>query len=145
MKNTAKKNNVDVNFADMTIEVSKAFYEKASKYGTDEFNTLLDVMKELPGFKVVIDKKTYNGLTIEKMEEYIVLVEKDNARLDEFHAIEDIAKARGAKYPILKKWFLATYPEYKTTDVDMTTTEKVVEIKKNNTQKAEENDSEKAA
>ena len=62
-------------------------------------------------------KKTYNKLTFSRMEEYIRTQFSDenilNAKLIEFGAIQKVAETKGAKYPLTKKWFLATYPSYK--------------------------------
>ena len=63
------------------------------------------------------DKKKYNGLTLPRMKEYIETQPNSKERLIEFAAIQKVAKAKGALYPLTKKWFLATFPEFKENNV----------------------------
>lgn len=63
------------------------------------------------------DKKKYNGLTLPRMEAYIKTQPNSEKRLKEFEAIQEVAKTKGAKYPLTKKWFLATFPEFKKNNV----------------------------
>ena len=51
------------------------------------------------------------------MREYIKTQPNSKARLIEFEAIQTVAEAKGAKYPLTKKWFLATFPEFKENEV----------------------------
>ena len=66
-------------------------------------------------------KKTYSKLTFGRMDEYIRTQFSDeetlNGKLIELEAIKNVAKAKGAMYPLTKKWFLAKYPEYKENSV----------------------------
>ena len=114
------KTNIKLNPAENTIIVSKTFYNKAITYGTPEYRVLHRVMKENPTFSIdfkTSDKKSYGGLSLAKMEEYILTQDNSQERLVEFKAVMATAKAKRAKYPLTKKWFLATYPEYKTSDI----------------------------
>ena len=107
-----KKSNIKVNVMEQTISVSKAFYKKACVYGTTEYKQLTDAQRNNPTFDVKFkeyDKKTYNGLTIAKMREYILTQDNSEDRLIEFEAVVTTAKAKGAQYPLTKKWFLAAY------------------------------------
>lgn len=112
--------NVTVNVIERTITISKAYYKKASIYGSSEYKELREVMSENATFKIVfktIDKKTYNGLNFERMAEYINTQPNSEANLKEFEAVMKVAEAKGSKYPLTKKWFLATFPEYKLNEV----------------------------
>ena len=51
------------------------------------------------------------------METYIKTQPNSKERLIEFAAIQKVAKAKGALYPLTKKWFLATFPEFKENNV----------------------------
>ena len=66
-------------------------------------------------------KKTYSKLTFDRMEEYIRTQFSDekelSAKLVEFAAIKKVAEAKGAKYPLTKKWFLAVYPAFKENEI----------------------------
>ena len=50
------------------------------------------------------------------MKEYILTQNRSVEKLLEFEAVKKVAEAKGAKYPITKKWFLNEYPEYKTNE-----------------------------
>ena len=61
-------------------------------------------------------KETYPGLTYEYMRDYIIL---HTAPEDELEAVAEFdeliliskCQAKGKRYPTIKKWFLAKYPE----------------------------------
>lgn len=116
--NAAK--NMYVDFIEQTIVISKAFSKKASVFGSEEYRALRAAKMENPTFEIVIktvDRKTYNGLSFERMAEYIETQPNSEQRLKEFEEVKRIAKAKGGKYPLTKKWFLDTYPEYKESDI----------------------------
>lgn len=78
-------------------------------------------MKDNPGF--VIEFKTTSGrhyrrLTFGSMKKYIECQPESELRLQEFAAVQSIAKIKGSSYPIVKKWFLDTYPAFKETTTD---------------------------
>lgn len=115
-----KKSNITVNRMENTIEVSKAFYNKACKYGTPEYEMLTEAAAQNPTFKIAFKenkKKTYTGLTLKRMKEYILTQPDSEKRLEEFKAIQLISEAKGAKYPLTKKWFLETFEDYKENEV----------------------------
>lgn len=112
------------NFVEKAIIGSKAAIERANKGLNPEYSELTAKLEAHPNFSVrekVINKKegkkTYSQLTFKRMEEYISLQDNSKARLVEFQAIMTVAAAKGAKYPLTKKWFLATYKEYKENNV----------------------------
>ena len=118
-----KKNNVFVNVENETLVVSKAFYKRACVFGTSEYYELRQARSENEGFTVgfkTSDKKTYHGLSFEKMAEYIKTQPNSEEHLMEFEVVKRIAEIKGSKYPLTKKWFLLTYPEYKENEVSKT-------------------------
>ena len=118
-----KKSNITINAIENTIIVSKSFYKKASTYGTSEYQELRKAMNENSGFAIsfkTIEKKTYNGLDFARMEAYIKTQPKSAERLAEFEEIKKVASAKGSLYPLTKKWFFETYPEYKTSEIKLT-------------------------
>ena len=120
------KTNITINAIEKTITVSKAFYNKDSKYGTNEYSELHSAIQENPEFKLAfktIEKKTYGGLTFEVMEAYIKTQKDSETTLKEFVAVKTIAEAKGSKYPLTKKWFLKTFPAFKVADVFKSETE----------------------
>ncbi len=111
-----KKTNINVDFEKNALVVSKAFYKKACAFGSKENVELRNAMEIYKGFSIefkVSDKKTYGGLTFERMADYIKTQADADARLLEFEAVKKIAKAKGAMYPLTKEWFFLTYPLFK--------------------------------
>ena len=111
-----KKSNITINAIENTITISKAFYKKASTYGSAEYKELRSAIKENPSAQIIFktfEKKTYGGLTFEKMMDYIKTQPDSEKMLIKFAAVQRIAKAKGSLYPLTKKWFLNAYPSYK--------------------------------
>lgn len=112
------------NFVNKTIIGTKSAINRANKGMKPEYDTLCEMLAAHPDFTVVekqikhkTDKKKYNGLTLPRMEAYIKTQPNSEKRLIEFKAIQKVAEAKGAKYPLTKKWFLATFPEFKENNV----------------------------
>ena len=74
-----------------------------------------------------LKKKAYNRLTIKKMEDYIGTQPDSENKLIEFKAVQKVAEARGAKYPLSKKWFLTNYPEFKENEISAEQTKALIE------------------
>lgn len=138
--NAAK--NMYVDFIDQTIVITKAFSKKASVFGSEEFKALRSAQMECPNFRIVVkeacDKKTYTGLNFMKMEKYIKTQPNSEQRLKEFAEVKRIAEAKGGKYPLTKKWFFETYPEYKESKIK--TDESGNDASASKTGEAEQND-----
>ena len=114
------KKHFSYNFTNKTLVGSKTSIARANKGLNPEYFELCTLLNEHPDFTVVeklINKKAnpkrYSDLSFKRMHDYISLFSNSKERLEEFYAVLSIAEARGAKYPLTKKWFLATYPEYK--------------------------------
>ena len=116
------------NFIEKTIIGSKAAIERANKGKNPEYAELSGMLAAHPDFTVRVKdiqkkegKKTYSKLTFDRMEEYIRTQFSDekelSAKLVEFAAIKKVAEAKGAKYPLTKKWFLAAYPAFKENEI----------------------------
>ena len=116
------------NFVEKAIIGSKAAIERANKGKNPEYAELSGMLAAHPDFTVRVKdiqkkegKKTYSKLTFDRMEEYIKTQFSDkavlNTKLVEFSAIQKVAEAKGAKYPLTKKWFLSTYPSFKENEV----------------------------
>ncbi|MCR5369262.1 MAG: hypothetical protein K6E83_00955 [Clostridium sp.] len=122
------KKNFQYDFEHKAIIGSKSAISRANKGMNPEYKELSSMLEAMPSFSVQIkyiqkkkDQKRYPKLTFEKMEDYIrtqASNEDDlNAKIIEFNAIKKVAEAKGAKYPLTKKWFLKTYPEYSEKEV----------------------------
>ena len=112
--------NVKIAREEKTIYVSKNFLINASQFGTPEFNELMDAKRNFPTFEVKEykikrnpGKQTYGNLTYEHMKEFIEAYETDDkqraAVLNEYEAVQVIAKTQKAAYVYVKKWFLGKY------------------------------------
>lgn len=111
-----------IDHANKTITITKAFQQKANKPGTKEFRELAQLHKAYPDYDIIrrtanVDKEkkqTHNGLTIDRMEKYIKVLEKDNqdAALKEFANAKEFYEGQRAYYGKMKAWFLKKYPNY---------------------------------
>lgn len=115
-----KKANVYVDVENSSLVISKAFHKRACMFGTSEYYELRQAKLENEEFSITIktrEKRTYHGLSFDTMAEYIKIHPKSEERLLEFEAVKRVAEIKGSKYPLTKKWFLMTYPEYKENEV----------------------------
>ncbi len=121
-----KKSNITINPIENTITISKAFYKKASAFGSAEYEALRSAILDNPTAKIVfktIEKKTYKALTFKIMEDYIRMQPDSDKMLVKFAAVKRIAKAKNSLYPYTKHWFLKTFPAFKENEVSEAETE----------------------
>lgn len=101
-----------VQFCTKTIEVTKTFAEKAAHFGSQEYDLMREVLRDLPDYQVVVKatitpRQTYiKGLTYEYMENYISKFDEDGSAMNEFQYLR-----QGYNYAAVKKWFLMKFPE----------------------------------
>ena len=114
----------EFNFVAKTIEGSKSAISRANKGMNPEFKELCEMIKAQPTFTITVKvinqkegKEKYHDLTFERMKLYISLQTDAEKKLAEFEAIKKVAKAKGAMYPLTKKWFINTYKNYKESDI----------------------------
>ena len=117
------KNTLTLNHEKRTIIMDRTFAKYAENTMSDEYAHLQRVRKDYPNYTVIQrqikrnpNKKTYNGLTYEYMEDYIMThgsVETIKKNLNEFHEMRLISECHGQafRYPVIKSWFLDKYPE----------------------------------
>ena len=115
------------NLFESKIEMTKAEAKNAGKIGTDEYNTLMQLMQSFPTFTIEIKapakrKTEFKGLDYKFMLNYISKCNRDDKAeiLNQFNTLTAQAKKNGeenseymeaASYLDVKKWFLATFPE----------------------------------
>ena len=114
---------IRVNHAERKIELNKEYFRRIQNPRSEEYETLQMVRKDYPRYEVCLytikknpNKKTYKGLNYEYMETYILTHEPKETKavvLDEFYNMRQIAECHKASYgyAVIKKWFLAKYPE----------------------------------
>ena len=120
-----EKSKVKVLHAESCIEVNTTFAKMMTDPRSDEYKLLQELRRDYPDFRVTrrqINKNTsqehYKGLTYEYMEWYIIKYgpkekESKEALLAEFELQKDIAgcHSRSKRYPVVKNWFFAKFPE----------------------------------
>ena len=117
------KNTLKINHTDRTIIMDRTFAKYAENTMSEEYAHLQQVRRDYPSYTVIqrqikrnSEKKTYNGLTYEYMEDYIMThgtPERIQKQLQEFHEMRLSSECHGKafRYPVIKSWFLAQYPE----------------------------------
>lgn len=116
-----KKNvrpNIVLDFEKKTITVTKEFYKKAREYESPEYNSMMRVCREYADYALIVysikkkeDKESYRGLTYQYMEEYIRAHNNADTNMAIFNELKFQAKCHSIRFPVIKKWFLDTYPE----------------------------------
>ena len=117
------KNVIRVDFAKKRIVMDRAFAKNCTDPTSDEYAQLQRVRQDYPNFTVSTrtckpnpEKESYRGLTYDYMEHYIITHEKGEKVLevlDEYNELRLISEchSRSRRYPVIKRWFLAKYPE----------------------------------
>lgn len=127
---------MNANLMTKKIEMTKTEAKAAGKPNTAEYNTLLELMKNFPGFQIEIVKSAakkvdrFKVLDYDYMEAYIMSHSKEieieleeNKKetkpiLEVFYELRGLDKdgkkigmAAAASYGEIKMWFLTQYPE----------------------------------
>ena len=113
---------MNANLMTKKIEMTKTEAKNAGKPNTDEYITLLELMKNFPTFQIEIVKPAakkadrFKGLDYNYMKSYI---EKyDSTKLATFYELrgldangEKVGLAAAATYGEIKMWFLTQFPD----------------------------------
>ena len=117
------KNYCRIDHENRQIIMDRTFAKNSTDTRSEEYAHLQRVRADYPTFTVSTrsckpnpEKESYKGLTYEYMEHYILTHEsKDTVLevLDEYNELRLIAEchSRSRRYPVIKRWFLAKYPE----------------------------------
>ena len=112
-----------IDFENARIIMTRQFAQKCRNTLSTEYAHLQEVRRDYPTFAVVTreiktnpNKESYKGLTYQYMEDYIATHETGEALkavLDEYNELRLITQchSKAFRYPVVKKWFLAKYPE----------------------------------
>ena len=113
---------MNANHITKKIEMTKTEAKTAGKPNTDAYNTLLELMKNFPGYEIEIvkpaSKKTdrFKGLDYNYMMDYIKSHNKE--LLKDFYTLrglddngKKVGMAAAASYGEIKMWFLEQFPE----------------------------------
>lgn len=102
-----------ISFPSKTIEVTKTFANKASRFGSEEYNMLRTAMHDLPNFMLVVKatkpvRRSYTkSPTYEYMKDYISISDEDGSLMRDFQILR-----QGCSYGEIKKWFMTKFPEF---------------------------------
>ena len=117
------KNTLKLDHAKRTIVMDRTFAKFAANTMSQEYAHLQTVRQDYPEYQVVQrkikrskTKECYRGLNYEYMEDYIkthVSKEECAKNLAEFkeQKLISLCHSTSRRYPTIKKWFLAKYPE----------------------------------
>lgn len=115
MKNTM--NGLKVDMLHDEIILSKAFAKKAMNTNNPEYRAFVEARTTFPTYTIVYgkikgnpNKQTYKGLTYAYMEKYISLHDKTGKIMKDYQEMRMIAECYKSGYPLVKEWFLATFP-----------------------------------
>ena len=117
------KNTLKLDHAKRTIVMDRTFAKFAANTMSQEYAHLQTVRQDYPEYQVVQrkikrskTKECYRGLNYEYMEDYIKThgsKEECAKNLAEFkeQKLISLCHSTSRRYPTIKKWFLAQYPE----------------------------------
>ena len=113
---------MNANLFSRKIEMTKTEAKAAGKPNTTEYNSLLELMKNFPGFQIEIVKSAakkvdrFKGLDTNYMENYIKSHKPE--LLETFYELRGldadgkrVELAAAATYGEIKMWFLTQFPE----------------------------------
>ena len=117
------KNTLKLDHSKRTIVMDRTFAKYATNTMSQEYAHLQAVRHDYPEYQVVLrkikrnkTKECYRGLTYEYMEDYIKThgsKEESATNLAEFKEkkLISLCHSTSRRYPVIKSWFLAKYPE----------------------------------
>ena len=117
------KNILKIDHPTKTITMDRTFAKNAENTRSEEYAHLQNVRRDYPHYTVVRrqikpnpNKECWKGLTYEYMENYIKTHGTEDERksnLKEYEELRLISECHSTckRYPTIKKWFLAKYPE----------------------------------
>ena len=115
MKHTM--NGLKVDMINEEIILSKAFAKKAMNTNNPEYRAFVEAKRTFPTYTIVYgkikanpNKQTYKGLTYAYMEKYISLHDKNGKIMADYREMRLIAECCKSEYPLIKEWFLETFP-----------------------------------
>ena len=103
-----------INFANNTIELTKAEAKKAGNITSNEYKALYEIRKQNPTYTVkVIERKpssssTFKGMNCAFMENYIKNHDANGEIMAEFVTLRNERIPYGA----MRKWFFEKYPQF---------------------------------
>ena len=130
-KISKREMNYRIDFTKMTLIMTADFADRAYDPTTDEYEILTRLKKDFPGLKV--ERKThrtpakyktksgeeythnqFKDLTYNRMEKFLSRIPNGAAYQKEYDCVKDFATdLNGNGYPMVRKWFVAQFPEFR--------------------------------
>ena len=117
------KNVLKIDFAKKQIIMDRTFAKNSTDTRSEEYAHLQRVRNDYPTFTVTTrscrknpNKQTFKGLDYPYIEHYIITHESKDTVLEVLKEFEDLlfiaeCHSKSRRYPAIKRWFLARYPE----------------------------------
>ena len=123
--------NNKIDFVKNTFTITKEFEDKMQDFTSQEYQIYKKVIEEIPGIKVLRrthktptkyinkDNETFRcnqfkNLTFERMEKFISALSHSNEYMSEYNFLKDYAGViQINKYTLVRKWFIAQFPEFR--------------------------------
>lgn len=110
---------IKINNSKRTIEMTKAFANAASLFGSDEYKQLQEARHDYPNYRVVTLKQKitvksdFPHLTYDFMDKYIANHDVSDEIASQYRNLRGQGEnALGVDYQIIKDWFLNTFKEF---------------------------------
>jgi len=114
------KNYLRVDAEARSLIMDKTFAKYAAIVGSREYDMLQNARAAYPEYNVIrrqikrnAGKESYKGLTYEYMEAYFDEVNASEEIRREYAKMRLLAECHSIRYPVIKHWFLETFPEVK--------------------------------
>ena len=120
-----------IDFVMNTITISADFAEALNDPTSEEYKFLLNLRRDFPTIQVInrthatpkvyktksgerLTHNQFKGLTYEKMEKFLSVVPNGEAFKAEYDKARSFAKEANVNaYPLISKWFVKQFPEYR--------------------------------
>ena len=115
--------NVKVDFTSKMITVTKSFLKRAETPFSDEFQLLVALQKELPNFKLAVEKNRTQPKqfrpSYSQMKDYITFQPRSEELMEEFSEVRAMSRARSNPYMFVFKWFVEKFPMFASEHFDV--------------------------
>ena len=105
----------EINWSANTITMTKKFAAEANQYGTEAYNTLMDMRSK--GFLIVVReskprKACSTRISFMQMETLLSCMDYADERLEQLHAVMGASRGQKNPYEYVRRWFLENYPHF---------------------------------
>ena len=114
------KNVLKIDHKNGKIIMDREFSIRASIFGTDEYNRLQQARRDYDQYGVERKtikrnpkKEAFKGLTYAYMEAYMDRYNVSEELRQQYRNIRFDVQCHSIRYPLVKQWFLKTFPEIK--------------------------------